>query len=406
MVPVTRSGKGEENENDVPPEVVVEGCQNKVDPEAMDERADGAPVQEPEPTRLSEAERLSARLQEELESLRRDYRKLSRDMDSLLDGRCAPSMEREYERLAHFNSRSASDPYRKPALTEPTTFDGTNLEANPYALRIWIRDVFDFTTQNFPEDEGTQVRYAMRLLQGEARQGMGRWLSRAQEKGRPLTMVEWATHLRRILQPTDPAMDAQREWENTRMYSTETAHQYFIRLDGYAECINAAGPECPSLRVSDMALASRYRHTLSYKLRARVDTQVRLMMNSRSPMPRTPEDWMDLAMAMEQTMKNEEKEEKRQQRELRRAAGPSRPRQAALPRMRVLGAVEDPPRRAMVNPVHHAQGNFKKDKKRVGQFQEDTRKRCYLCKDLGHFAAECPKNGTAPDPGSRGSGRQ
>ncbi|MGA1532610.1 MAG: hypothetical protein ACO33E_06285, partial [Aquiluna sp.] len=361
MVPVTRSGKGEENENDVPPEVVVEGCQNKVDPEAMDERADGAPVQEPEPTRLSEAERLSARLQEELESLRRDYRKLSRDMDSLLDGRCAPSMEREYERLAHFNSRSASDPYRKPALTEPTTFDGTNLEANPYALRIWIRDVFDFTTQNFPEDEGTQVRYAMRLLQGEARQGMGRWLSRAQEEGRPLTMVEWATHLRRILQPTDPAMDAQREWENARMFSTETAYQYFTRLDTYAECINAAGPECPTLRISDMALASHYRHTLSYKLRARVDAQVRLMMNAKATLPRSPEDWMDLAMAMEQTMKNEELEEKRQQRALRKSgAGPSRPRQAALPRMRVLGTGEDTPRRTMVGPVYHVRGSFKK----------------------------------------------
>ena len=404
MAPVTRAGK--EEVSDAPEKVVVEECHG-ANTEAMDERADGAPVRESEPTGPTEAERRNARLQEELESLRKDYRKLSHDMDSLLDGRCAPSMEREYERLAHFNRRSACDPYRKPALTEPPTFDGSALESNPYALRVWIRDVFDFTTLNFPEEEGTQVRYAMRLLKGEARVGMDRWMLRAQEDSRPLTMVEWATHLRRILQPTDPAMDAQREWENARMFSTETAYQYFTRLDTYAECINAAGPECPTLRISDMALASHYRHTLSYKLRARVDAQVRLMMNAKATLPRSPEDWMDLAMAMEQTMKNEELEEKRQQRALRKSgAGPSRPRQAALPRMRVLGTGEDTPRRTMVGPVYHVRGSFKKDRKRAGKFQEDNRKRCYLCKDLGHYAVECPKNGTAPDPASKGSGSQ
>lgn len=405
MAPVTRAGK--DDGNDVPEKDVVEEGHNEVDTEMVDERADGTQGRESEQTRLSEAERRNAKLQEELDRVRKDYRKLAHDMDSLLDGRCAPSMEREYERLAHHNSRSANEPYRKPPLTEPSTFDGSTLESNPYALRSWIRDVFDFTTLNFPTDEGSQVRYAMRLLKGEARVGMDRWMLRTQDDGRPLTMVEWATHLRRILQPTDPAMDAQREWENARMFSTETAYQYFTRLATYAECINAAGPECPTLRVSDMALASHYRHTLSYKLRTRVDLQVRLMMNSKATLPKSPEDWVDLAMAMEQNMKREELEEKKQQRILKKAAaeaaGPSRPRRAE--RMRALQE-EVVPRRTMVGPVHHVQGAFKKERKRAGRTQEDNRKRCYLCREFGHYAIECPKNGSAPDPGTKGSGRQ
>lgn len=325
------------------------------------------------------------KMRKELEELRASLQKLT----SLSEGRVGESsmsIERDYELMAHYNlpEEGTQEPFRKVSLREPPTFDGTEVRTDPYALREWLKDVFEFVTLNFPNDEQAQVRYAMRLLKKGARTGMARWSDRLRVEGRPLTMTEWAMNLKRILQPRDPAVKAQVAWTGARMRDNEDACQYYERLQSYVECMNAAGRDALVAPISDEALAAQYRNTLRRQLRQRMVTQTRIMLRAGASLPDSSWEWMHLAVELEEEIHDEEEGTKSQ----RARKDWKKGRGTNLPKATVEQADRIP-----IDAVHQAI-----PKKVVKQKKKLETRTCYRCQEPGHIAVNCPKNETAPGP--------
>lgn len=378
MAPNTRQGDKEKG----PP--VPEGDGNAAEnPTDASEKSNNAPTDDGGTQASRDEEMLKMR--KELEELRASLQRLA----SLSGGRVgesSKSIEKEYERTARYNLREdgTHDPYRKPSLREPPTFDGTELKANPYALRLWLRDVFEYVTLNFPNDEQSQVRYAMRLLRKGAETGTTRWANRLKEEGKPLTMAEWATNLKRLLQPKDPAERAQREWVGASMREDEDAYQYFLRLESYAESMNAAEEGTPVMKISDETLSAHYRCTLKNKLQNKMTAHMRILNGAGTPHPKHSWEYLHLAIDLEQELKDEQAAENRayrQRNNWKRGRGATPPK-----------ATVEQTDRIPIDAVHQAIPKKLAKKKKV-----ETRT-CYRCQEPGHIAVNCPKNDAAPGP--------
>lgn len=351
-----------------------------------------------EPTRAEEAKNEAFEVEEQAKEQGAELDKLRRDLEGLkeeiarLEMRSNASFRSEYERLASYNGRSSvlREPYRKPGLSEPQPFTGEELDENPYALRAWVKDVFDFVTLSFKGDEDTQVRYATRLLKGSPRTAMDTWVQQTLMKGEPLEMAEWANNLKNTLQPIDPAIRAQKAWVEIRMGPKEGAYGYFKRMHDIIECINSASPDAQVVPISEETFGMTYRHTLTPRLQARMEAQVRMILQNKGTLPTTPWKWMHLAVEIEANLRDEDKAKANRNSH----KGKTWSRKPNVPGQ---GQGSENPS-AQVGVVYQTPGYVKDNHKKKGNKREKKERTCYVCKEPGHFAAQCPKNGEAQAP--------
>lgn len=343
------------------------------------------------------------RLRQEVLELREECRRSQVDTQMKKELRTT-SIESEYYRIAHHNLTDAQqgDVYRKPSLKEPPMFDGTEVEDSPYALRRWMHDVFEFVTINFPNDEQAQVRYATRLLKGHARDGLDKWIDRMRIEGGTPTMVNWALELSKIIQPIDPALNAQKVWLRTRMSSTENAYNYYLKLEAIANCMNNAHSDSVIEEVSDKSLAARYKGTLTPRLAQKMEMQTRMLQRSGAPLPRHSWEWMKLALELEQDIKQEDAEAWEAS---RRARWANKGKKHA--HVQTKGPSEKAPTMQVAH-VMQPNGTVGRAQKK-GKYKKNDTRICYACREPGHIATNCPKNGRAPgqipdQPSEKGPG--
>lgn len=227
------------------------------------------------------------------------------------------------------------------------------------------------------------MRYAMRLLRKGVRIGMARWTDKLKEEGRVPTMTEWALNLEKIVQPLNPAFKAQAAWTAARMRDGEDAHDYFLRLQSYAQCVNSTDNDAVVSPISDLALATHYRATLHHRLRLRMNSQVRILARAGAAMPKKSWEWMQLALELEGELKEEDKDvgSSKSRKDWHKGKGPKAQKQRAE-----VPSANHPVRVNQVNP------NTEKPRKK----KKPEMRSCYKCRERGHLAADCPKNEAAP----------
>ena len=320
-------------------------------------------------------------LKAELERLRLE---LGKDEGSVDHG--VSSIAKEYLRTAQYNVRKEGSgvPYRKPSLAEPPTFDGSEVKSDPYAFRIWLGDVFEFVTLNFPGEEQDQVRYAMRLLRNGVRVSMMRWADELKVEGRAPTMTEWAQYLEKLVQPLNPVEDARDSWELAKMRENEDAHDYYLRLQSYAQCLNSTDDSSIDAPITDSALAAHYKSTLRRRLKQRLTAQGRILSRAKVSMPTKSWEWMQLAVELEKELQEEDKDVSSSRSRKGWHKGGKGPK--------AHGAKHEASSSQVVsvhqnNPAGTESGKRKK---------KPEHRSCYKCRERGHLAANCPKNDSAP----------
>ena len=376
MASATRSKQAEKDTVPDDQDVEVVAVENPTK-DASEESEEGLKKNE-EPSSMVEENKM---LKAELERLRLE---LGKDEGSI--DHDTSSIAKEYLRTAQYNVRKEGSgvPYRKPSLAEPPTFDGTEVKSDPYAFRIWLGDVFEFVTLNFPGEEQDQVRYAMRLLRKGVRISMMRWADELKVEGRAPTMTEWAQYLEKLVQPLNPADNARDAWELAKMRENEDAHDYYLRLQSYAQCLNSTDDSSIVAPITDLALAAHYRSTLHRRLKQRLTAQARILARAKVSMPTKSWEWMQLAVELEGELKEEDKDvsSSRSRKDWHRGKGPK----AHKPKMAASLSGEAVPVHQN-NPAGTDSGKRKK---------KPEHRSCYKCRERGHLAADCPKNESAP----------
>lgn len=270
-------------------------------------------------------------------------------------------------------------------------------------LRAWLNDMMEYTSLHFPGDERTQIQFASRMLDEVGKKAVQAYRDKILFEEHPPSMLEWGEELRKALHPRDPAYQAHLDYTKARQGPEENCYEYFGRLTELVDCINTAFPETPIPAITEEAFSRHYVDTLRDRLQRRVHQHVVASVRIKRGLPESACEWMHLACEIEDEVRSEDEQFRllnppRRFNRNRAELEEGMPLHLKRHPKRKVGeeAKASPSALPRVAVVHQSLPRRKGKKgKRLRPGRERARA-CFLCHEIGHVVADCPKNEVTP----------